>query len=349
MFRQGLSVVLVLLAAPFGTAALSAPSMQDRSTPTTLVLPFRSFGVSDTTTLVSRELLVGDLKDLGVEIVLADSGQPPLPAGAEGCDDPGCAAELARQHGAARVIYGSLGRLGDKIIARLNVLDVGEAAPHYRDQLTATYVEDLDRVMRRFAEGIASGQPNSERASIESVTQAETLTPARRASRTGFGIRSGFLFPTAGSFGGADRLTDLRGVFRYELHDYQIETSTMLGFTWGESNFDWTIFDLHASRIFGMRDFSTYLGAGVGVHSVTVAQRKTEVYNSPYYPSYAYESVSKQTETAPTLDLVAGLLALRTYDFQVVAELRYHYVFDNFDDVGGGGAQGVMLTIGTSK
>jgi hypothetical protein len=239
------------------------------------------------------------------------------------------------------VVYGSLSKLGDKIIARLNVLRVEEPAPYYRDQLTATSEEDLDRVMRRFAEGIASGRPNSDRASVESVTQAEAMTPARRTTRSGVGLRAGFLFPTGNSFGGADRLTNLHVVYKYEMPRFQLETSTLLGFSWGEGNVDWTIFDLSASRIFGTKDFTPYLGAGIGVHSVTVERQNA------YSPLFYYSG--GQSKTAPTLDLIAGVMALRTYDFQAVLEVRYHYVFENFDQVGGNGANGVLVTIGTSR
>lgn len=349
MLRQGLSVLLVLLAAPFAPSALAGPSAQGGPSPRTLVLPLRSIGVNDTTTLVSRDLLVGSLQDLGVDVALADPTQAPLPKGSEACDDPVCAAELARQHGAARVLYGSLSKLGGKIIARLSVLRVDETAPYYRDQLTAASEEDLDQVMRRFAEGIAAGRPNSDRASVESVTQAETLTPARRATRSGLGFRAGFLFPSGNSFAGADRLTNLRAVYKYELRDFQIESSTVVGFTWGKGNLDWTILDLSASRIFGSKDFSTYLGAGIGVHTVTVEQRRTVEATSPYSPPYSYETSFQQTETAPTLDLLAGIMALRTYDFEIVLELRFHYVAERFDKVGGKGAQGVMVTFGTSR
>ncbi len=340
MIRQGLSVVLVLLAAPFAQAD---------PTPRTLVLPLRSVGVSDATLLVSRDLLVGSLRDLGVEVVPTDPTQAPLPNGPEACDEPSCAATLARQHGAERVVYGSLSKLGGKLIARLSVLRVDEAAPYYRDQLTSTSEEDLDQVMLRFAEGIAAGRPNSDRASVESVTQAETQAPARRATRSGVGVRAGFLLPTGDSFAGADRLTNLHAVYKYELRDFQIESSTVLGFSWGDGNLDWTIFDLSASRIFGSKDFSTYLGAGIGVHTVTVERRQTVVVTSPYYPTYSYEQGFSQTETAPTLDLIAGIMALRTYDFETVLELRFHYVFEKFDKVGGKGANGVMLTFGTSR
>jgi hypothetical protein len=289
--------------------------------------------------------LVGSLQDLGVEVAPADPAQAPLPTGPEACDEPACAATLARQHGAVRVVYGSFSKLGAKFIVRLSVLRVDEAAPYYRDQLTATSEEDLDGVMRRFAEGIAAGRPNSDRASVESVTRAEALTPTRRATRSGLGIRAGFLFPTGNSFGGAGRLSNLRAVFKYEMRDFQIESSTLLGFTWGRGNLDWTLLDLSASRIFGTKDFSTYLGAGIGVHTVTVERRQNVDTTSPY----TYEYGLQQTETAPTLDLIAGIMALRTYDFETVLELRFHYVFEKFDKAGGAGAQGVMLTFGTSR
>ena len=349
MIRQALSVALVLLAALFAPSALAGPSAQTDSSARTLVLPLHSVGVGDTTTLVSRDLLVGSLQDLGVDVARADPTQAPLPKGSEACDDPACAAALARQHGAARVVYGSLSKLGVKVIARLSVLRVDERAPYYRDQLTATSEEDLDQVMRRFAEGIAAGRPNSDRASVESVMRAETLTPARRATRSGVGIRAGFLFPSGNSFAGADRLTNLRAVYKYEMRDFQIESSTLLGFTWGKGNLDWTILDLSASRIFGSRDFSTYMGAGIGVHTVTVEQRRTVDEISPYDPPYSYEASFRQTETAPTLDLIAGIMVLRTYDFETVLELRFHYVFEKFGKVGGGGAQGVMVTFGTNR
>jgi hypothetical protein len=138
-------------------------------------------------------------------------------------------------------------------------------------------------------------------------------------------------------------------VYVYEMRDFLIESSTLLGLTWGKGNLDWTILDLSAARIFGSKDFSTYLGAGIGVHTVSVDQRRTIDVTSPYYPTYSYEADLRQTETVPTLDLIAGIMALRTYDFETVLELRFHYAFEKFDKVGGKGAQGVMVTFGTNR
>jgi len=328
-------------------ALLARPSRAD-SGAQTLVLPFRSVGVNDTTLLVSRDLLLGELQGMRLPLVGANSIGASLPSGLDACDNALCASTLGREHGATQVVYGSLSKLGAKVIVRLNVTRVDETTPFYRDQLTATSVEDLDVVMRRFAEGIVQGYPNSDRASVESVTEAETITPPRRATRTGFGLRAGFLFPTGNSFGGASQLTNIHGVYRYELKNFQVETTTLFGLSWGDGNLDWTLLDLSASRLFGTRDVSTFLGAGFGVHSVTVARDQIYSSNDPYY-SYSYVARGKQTETVPTLDLTAGVIALRTYDFQAILEVRFHYVLANFDEVGGDGANGVQISFGTSS
>jgi hypothetical protein len=326
--------------------ALSA-TMATANTPSrTLVLPLRSTSVSDTTLAVSRQLLIGSLQDLGVPVRDTIDEDAALPSGAAACAEPACAARLGAEHHASQVVYGTLNRLGAKIIARIDVIRAGEESPYYRDQLVATTQEDLDRVMRRFAEGIAAGRPNSDRATVESVTNNETITPLRRATRTGFGLRAGVLLPTGGSFGGADRLTSLRAVYKYELRDYQIETTTLGGFAWGQGSFDWTMLDVGVTRLFSTNDVSPFAGASLGLHSVTVEDRHPPLIVTPY--SYSYYAVRRESKTAPTLDLYAGLLTMRTYDFQTVLELRFHLVLDEFRQVNGKGANGVMISFGTS-
>lgn len=341
MMHRWVSCALVILAALLARAARAETGAQ------TLVLPFRSVGVNDTTIMVSRDLLLGELQGMGLPLVSANSNGALLPSGPEACDNALCASTLGRDNGATQVVYGSLSKLGSKVIVRLNVTRVDETMPFYRDQLTAISVEDLDAVMRRFAEGIVQGRTNSDRASVESVTEAETITPPRRAMRTSFGLRAGFLFPTGNSFGGTDRLTNIHGVYRNEFKNFQVETTTLFGLSWGDGNLDWTLLDLSASRLFGTQDVTTFLGAAFGVHSVTVARDQTYSYDGPY--PYSYVSRVRQTETVPTLDLTAGLIALRTYDFQAILEVRFHYVFASFDEVGGDGANGVQVTFGTSS
>lgn len=312
----------------------------------TLVLPLRGIGVSDTTVAVVTDLLRGELESRGVELVPRTRlGDVELPQDGAACDDADCANAAAASVGAARVVYGSLSRLGDKIIVRVRMLWRGDTLPVYADQLTALFEEDLDVVVRRVAESIAAGRPNAEQPTIATVTAEETLEPRRRASRSRFGLRAGFLFPPDDSYGGADRLTSLGLVIIYETPTFLIKSTPLLGIAWRGDTVEWTPFDLFCARIFGVGDFSPYLGAGLGIGVLNV-----ENVVPVYFPGdpYSYGGGS-QTETSLTADIGAGILAFRTYDFLIDLDLRYHYVFADFNAVGGKGAHGVALRFGIAR
>lgn len=340
MFRKWL--VMGVLCALSQTHSAQA---QSTDAPRTLVLPLRTLGVSEQTAVVSRELLAGSLADLGLTVTSRTPDAEALPSGDTACDDPVCAAALGRQHGATQVVYGSMSRLGAKFIVRLSVVSVDATEPHYRDQLTATSEEEMDTLMRRFAEGIVAGRPDSDRASIESVTEAETLLPARRATRGSFGLRAGFLFPTGGSYANEDRLTHLHIAHVYDLGNALVETTPMLGLSFGDRSRDWTLLDMSIVRPFGDGDVTPYLGGGIGVHSIGYDRPVT--YVTPGYPPYTYPQ--RTSETVPTVDLIAGFMALRTYDFSLFVELRLHHAFTTAEKMGHAGETGLRLTFGTGR
>lgn len=331
----------LLLLVPSLLAALAA-----RAEGSTLVLPLRSVGVSDTTCEVSRALLEGGLRDHGVALLngsLAD-----LPSGAAGCGDPDCAAALLDRSGADQVVYATLGKLGDKVIVRISALRKGETTPFFNDQLTATVEEDLDAVMRRAAEAIAAGRPDASRATIDSVTQQEAKAPVRRATRSAVAPSAGFLFPGGNAFGGADRMTTLKLTHRFESRELLVQSTVLAGLAWGDDAIDWTILDVAVSRIMGTGDFATYVGGGVGIHRVGAEKRNSRWIENPYGQPYMDEETTRQDEVAPSFDLVAGMMALRTYDFELVLDLRYHHVFEQLAKVSDG-AHGFVITLGTSR
>lgn len=174
--------LLVLSALVLGALARAGGPALAFETSQTLVLPLRTIGVSDTTAAVVGDLLQGEIESRGLGVVPASRLPADLPTGAAACDDAECAAEAGGRHGASRVVCGSLSRLGDKIIVRIRALRIGEASPYYAEQITATTEEDLDAVVRRVADGIATGRPDADRATIDTVTDEETLVPRRRAS-----------------------------------------------------------------------------------------------------------------------------------------------------------------------
>ncbi|OGF13974.1 MAG: hypothetical protein A2W00_04930 [Candidatus Eisenbacteria bacterium RBG_16_71_46] len=333
----------------FGAVVLAALDVaaaraDDSAVPQTLVLPFRTVGVSDTTATVVAELLQGELEGRGVSMVARSLRSADLLPGESACDDAECAKAAARSYGASRVIYGSLSRLRDKIIVRVRAQWIADAAPYYADQVTSTTEEDLDAVVRRVADGIALGRSNAQHATIETVTAQETLEPRRRVGRSGGGLRAGFIFPVGDSYGGVDRLTSLRLAHVFEIRDYLIESTPVLGFAWRSGTVDWTLLDVFAARIFGIGDFAPYVGAGLGVHSVRVEKQVTN-----YSGTFPYLVSSEQSETTLSADVGVGFLALRTYDYKLVMDLRYHYVFAEFDQLGGKGAHGVAISFGTMR
>jgi hypothetical protein len=306
----------------------------------TLVLPLRTIGVSETTAAVARDLLAGELETRGMpsvplgELALARS------SGSEACDDASCAARLAEEHHAARVVYGSLARLGGKIIVRIHMLRAGEAAPSYDDKFSAIGEEDLDVVMRRLAEGVATGRPNSDQATVESITRDEEPAPRRRMIRSGLGVRTGFLFPTGNSYAGADRLTNFRLVYKLEAQDFLVEASGLISWNTGDGVSDIALLDLFGARIFGLGDVAPYAGGGIGMHRVSLSRdysTQDSYNNAPY---------RDQDVTALSLDVGGGLLLLRTYNWHLVFDLRYHVIFDEFKKMDGKGAHGVILSFG---
>ena len=324
------------------------PSTAVASQTSTLVLPLRTVGIRGVTAEVARDLLAGDLEDSGLA-VLQEDWTGPLPDGERACDDIDCARALARREEADLVVYGSLSRLGRKIFVRIHALRIGDANAFFTDQLASDGVEDLDAVMRRIADAVATGRSDASLITLETITREETREPRRRAGSTSAGIRAGFILPTGETYTD-HRLTSLRIVFTFEGHGFLVETVPLLGIAWGENAVEWTPFDLFVARVFGTGDVSGYLGAGLGLRSVRLGSDGSH-YALPDYGCTSYDCIhyGEVTKTAPSLDIGGGLILFRTYGYRVVADLRYHHVFDDFDDFGGRGAHGFQLSFGTSN
>jgi hypothetical protein len=333
---------LILGSAIAGLLELAAVGVLASDTSPTLVLPLRTIGVTQTTADVVRDLLAGEIENRGAPVMPANQLDADIAKGESACDDNECAAQAAAKYEAPRVVYGSLSRLGEKFIFRVRALRIDQDTPYYADQITSATEEDLDTVVRRAADGIVEGRSNAKSATIRTVTAQETFEPRRRAGRSSAGPRAGVILPIDQSYGGADRLTSLRLAFKYETNDSFIETTPMLGIAWRGEILDWTLFDLFAARILGVGDLAPYIGGGLGLHSVRMNQRAAG-WNAPYYYG------SYQTTTAFTGDVGLGLLLMRTFDYSIMLDVRYHYALSgDLYALGGRRAQGISLTFGTA-
>jgi hypothetical protein len=338
--RRFLPIAAVLLGLLLPGALLAAGGDPGKA----LVLPLRTVGISDTTADVVRDLLARELEARGLAVMdLHNLGGVP-PSGPTACDEIDCAGRLATECQAAQVVYGSLSKLGGKVLVRVQALRSGENVPYFTDQLSAVGEEDLDVVMRRVAEGISTGRPNSDRATVESITGAEAEVPRRRLVRSGLGARAGFLYPQGDSYAGKDRLTHFRAVWKGEGKNFLVETTTALAWNAGGSSVDWSILDIYGARIFGLGDVAAYAGGGLGLHRVTLKREVPR--ENPFNPGYPWTDYQEQTATAFAADVGGGLLLFRTYSFEFVIDLRYHVIFDRFAQMNGKGAHGIIISFG---
>lgn len=338
------SLVLFALVAAF--PALAGAQV----TPRMVVLPFRTVGVGAETARVFASLLTGDLESRHVPVVGASALPADLPAGENACDESACALDLARSTGAERVVFGTLSRLGSKIIVRVRsqALDAPEA--DYSDQLTAARESDLDAVARRIAETLVAGRPDAQRASVRSITEQDTRTPPRRASNTGIGIRGQVLLPVADSYAGASQLAGFRLTSRYETPSgIFIESTPIVGLMWGSGDVEWTLLDVAVGRVLGEGDSAPYFLGGLGLHTVHLERRTPYTYTDPYGGGTStFDTNVSENATTLTGEIGIGWMLLRTYDFSLLVDVRYHAVFGAFDDVGGRGAHGVIVSFGTT-
>jgi len=158
--------------------------------------------------------------------------------------------------------------------------------------------------------------------------------------RTTQGPRVGNLYPAGHSYGGAERLTSLSYVWRYQTPTFDVESVPALGVTWGGDATrgqarvrDWTLLDLFLAWSPATGDFAPYIGGGMGLHAVKLSQETT---------SGKFE----ESATALQLSLGTGVLLFHNHDFQIGVDLRYRHFLDEFPGMGGLGARGLGLSLG---
>jgi opacity protein-like surface antigen len=121
----------------------------------------------------------------------------------------------------------------------------------------------------------------------------------------------------------------------------------VLGFAWGgdlEDDHgkarDWTLLDVYVTWTPVQGDIAPYAGAGVGLHAL-----RLERDGGPGDPLGRRD----QSATAIGLALGGGATFFRTYDFQLGFDVRYRYYLAQFDEVGGHGAHGFVLSFGLHR
>ncbi len=301
-----LSAVLVLLMLPSALLAKDAIA----------VLPLETVGVDLESAetaymLLSQEIRKTDKYDVIPEDLVRDA----MDFG--GCQDPVCAVAIGKKLESQFVVYGSLNRLGSKIIVNYSLLNVADDEVVLVDVVTSLTIEDLDTVMKRVASSIVNQKPADETAEVGAITAQETVTPASRKAITTSGIGFGYLYPQKGYEG--KEIFALDFVSRYEGKDFNV--TALFGIRKGVA------FNIGMEYLFSRTDFCPYLGGGLGFHWV------------------AHDDFLDFDDRADGFEALArcGLMGFRTFNFRVLVNLDYTYTFNEYDD------QALVLTIGIMR
>lgn len=286
------------------------------------ILPFRSVGVEAASVETAQLLLRQEVQKTGRYRPVSDN-QIRQALDSAVCVDLDCAIETGRQVEADKVVFGSLNKLGEKIILEYTLADVASEKVLVSDNMTALYLEELDQVIKRVAISIATQTPVEKTAEVGLITDQESRKPASRKAQSSFGIAFGYLYPEHG-YDGEQRIFVLDFRTFHEMKHFAV--SGLLGIRKGFA------LEIGLLYLFSARDFSPYLGGGVGYHGV--------VHNDPEGENFSPDGRNEKKGGGPGATVSAGLLMFRTYNFHVHLNLDYTLTFNDYNDRGG------VVTIG---
>lgn len=277
-----------------------------------VVLPLRSIGIEEASTQTAYLLLRQEIGKLGKHEVVSDAlvrkTVDPTP-----CADVTCAADIGRELNAAEVVFGSLNRLGEKIIVQYTLVDVATRKISLIDNITALSVEDLETVMKRVAKSIVKRQPVTKTAEVGAITEKEAMEPRGRRTRRGLATRFGYLFPTNG-YDDSGQVFAIDFLTMYEAKDFMV--NGLFGIR------DGIALNIGATYLSTRTDFCPYFGGGLGFHWV-----------------HHDDPGDKRSDGFEAI-LSGGLIAFRTYNFRILVNLDYCISFNEYND------RALVFTIG---
>lgn len=293
-----------------------------QSNPKTAVFNFQKLGVDTTTVEVATTIFVSELNSTGKFNVVQSH---------EVCSTPECACSLAKILKAEKAIISGLSKLGEKIVVNTSLVDVATGKIEFNDNITAKNLDDLDVVLKRLAMGLAEKKKFEATAEVEAITEMETQEPKRKKTFYSFGAMVGYMIPLGSSYGSpSDLMFTYNGLAIYEMPNVAVLSST--GFSTGKDAGDFHI-DFSFVKLLSKKDFSPYIGGGLGMHWINC---------NTYDEEYGYYDYESNDGIAISLD--GGIMALRLWDIRGIVNVKYSIVFAEVADVGY--HQGITITFG---
>ena len=299
-------------------------------------------GFDEGTAKVVGELLAGELDK-------RDGTDAAYVTGEKACVDKECAEKQVADNLADAVVVGRLLKLGDKAIFATTVVRKSGTAQH---RVTGEGIGEMERLMPRLADAIATGKSFEETMTVTSVSEKEREEHKRIQGDFSWGPGIGLLVPVAQSYG--DTTSVMFGFllpFRYEIARWGFEFETGVYFDDQSSEYTGAVeypLDFSFMHFFSDGIGSPFVGGTLGIHYLAVSDKLTdeeELENrqdiwSARAKNTAANGVVRSTDReedekwnqwGASLGAFGGYEFLRTHTFHVDARAGYRFTFIELD------------------
>jgi hypothetical protein len=290
--------------------------------PKIAVLGFEGIGVDSITAMVATAMFRTELGNTGIFVVATTDEVADVLGADKVVTTVSEARDAARGVNATKAVVGTLSRLGTQTIGMVKLIDVAGGNIEFEDQLATTSRDELDIVLTRLAKAVATQTKASTNAELGEITEKESKEVNRRQAFFGGGLGLGGFLPFGG-LGTNDVMPTLSVLGLYETPDFfaELRYSASVG---SNSGANFLPFTIGIFKTAARSDFTPYYGGAIGIGGYSSA-----------YP-YGYSQGGTSFVVAPG----AGYMLFHTYDFHVMADLRYYVMFG-----GGDVAHGLALSI----
>jgi len=322
--KSSIAILVFVCLVLFSCASVKS---QDTITGRIAILPFESVGIDPVYIQSAESILRLELgRETTMDIISEKRTKSALPD--SDCVDIQCAIKVGQSLNASQIVTCKLMTLGEKIIAQYKLFDIGEKKLLVQDQATASYIEDLDMVMKRVAMSVVQHEPIIKTAEVGAITEHEAEVPRRRGAHTFGGFSFGYLYPQNG-YDDVDRSFTMDFRTGAEFQDYAVGMQLFLRKGFGVNIF--------GTYLLSRKDVCPYIGGAFGFHWISHSDdsQQTISHNGSYNGD-----VEEKKKDGFELAANTGLRLFRTYNFQIIINLAYAYTFNDFDD------QAIIFTIG---
>ena len=288
---------------------------QDTTSKTTALLPIISNGIDEASIQTAGSILRMELgKEKNIKLVPEQATLDAI--GDKECADEECAKKIGKQLNAEQVLLCKINPLGEKLIVQYQLIETSSGNSILSESATATFVEDLDAVMKRVAISVARRTPFDANQEVGNIVVQESVGTLRQTARYNFGVGFGYLFPSEG-YDTTKKSFTINGYFDYEMTDFS--AGLMVGARKGFA------MNIYGNYLFSRTDICPYLGGSLGFHWVL--------------HEGLFEDDGKDGDGFE-LGLLGGVRIFHTYNFQLFIQGEYIMTFNDYND------KAFVLTIG---